>query len=324
MASNVSTSVRQLIWERGNRIKFYGVVFLGAVLMWMITFMVSTFWIKVLYSLYMFISLSMAWNYLSGYTGYPTFGPMMFIGIGAYGTVYFMNYQGFPWYGALVATAVIAVVAALASGFVLLRLDGIYFAIGTLLFAEAVHEAVLIEGNLLGGSAGVNVAPVSTAMTYILFGALALVSIVVTFETATRTFGLRMLAIREDEEALRSVGVNPLKYKLSAFSVHGLLTALTGGIFALSLGFVFPGTVFSVDITITIILIAILGGIGTVWGPVIGALILVPIRELFWLEFPDFNTIIYGLFLVVVIIQMPEGILSKLKDMGLVPESRWI
>lgn len=316
--------MQKLIWERGNRAKFYGVIVLGAILMWAITFAVSTFWIKLIYSLYMFISLSLAWNYLSGYTGYPTFGPMMFIGIGAYGTVYFMKYLSLPWFGALAATAVVSLLAAVMTGFILLRLDGIYFAIGTLLFAEAIHEAVLIEGDLLGGSAGVNLAPISTAMTYILFGLLTLACIVITFETATRRFGLRMLAIREDEEALRSIGVNPLKYKITAYSVHGLLTALVGGIFALSLGFVFPGTVFSVDITITLILIAILGGIGTVWGPVIGALILVPIRELFWLQFPDYNTIIYGLFLVVIIVQMPEGIISKLKDAGVIPRTRWI
>lgn len=322
--ASATESMRDVVAKTNDRALFYAVIVLGALAIWSITFVVSTFWIKVLYSLYMFITLAAAWNYLSGYTGYPTFGPMMFIGIGAYGTVYFTIHQGLPWVGALAATAVVGVIAAAITGYILLRLNGIYFAIGTLLFAEAVHEAVLIEGDLLGGSAGVNIPSTSLSVTYLLFAALALASIIVTYETATRKFGLRMLAIREDEEALRAVGVNPLKYKMSAFCVHGLLTTLTGGLFALSLGFVFPGTVFSVDITITLILIAILGGIGTVWGPVLGALVLVPMQELLWLEFPNLNLILLGLFLAVVIIQMPEGIISKLKDRGVLPRTRQI
>jgi branched-chain amino acid transport system permease protein len=131
-----------------------------------------------------------------------------------------------------------------------------------------------------------------------------------------------MLAIREDEEALRSLGVNPIKYKVPAFAAHGALTALAGGAFALSLGFVFPTTVFSVDITITLILVVVLGGIGTVWGPVIGTLILIPLQELFWLEFPALHLIAYGLFLVGVILLMPEGIISRLKDLDILPQTR--
>lgn len=323
MASSTET-VLDAVRGTNDRALFYAAIALGAFLVWGVTFVVGTFWIKVLYSLYMFVALASAWNYLSGYTGYPTFGPMMFIGIGAYGTVFFSNHMGMPWYGSLVGAGIVGVVAAAITGFILLRLNGIYFAIGTLLFAEAVHEAVLIEGDLLGGSGGVNLPGTSLTVTYMLFAALALVSVIITYETATRKFGLRMLAIREDEEALRAVGVNPLKYKMSAFCVHGLLTTLTGGAFALSLGFVFPGTVFSVDITITLILIAILGGIGSVWGPVLGALILVPMQELLWLEFPNLNLILLGLFLALVIIQMPEGIISKLKSLGVLPRTRQI
>lgn len=317
-------SVRDVVRNPTDRTIFYAAIVVVSFLIWGVTFVVGTFWIKVLYSLYMFVALAAAWNYLSGYTGYPTFGPMMFIGIGAYGTVYFTVYQGFPWYGALAGAAIIGVVAAAITGFILLRLDGIYFAIGTLLFAEAVHEAILIEDEILGGSGGINLTPTSLTVTYLLFASIALASVIITYETATRKFGLRMLAIREDEEALRAVGVNPLKYKMSAFCVHGMLTTLTGGAFALSLGFVFPGTVFSVDITITLILIAILGGIGTVWGPVLGALVLVPMQELLWLEFPNLNLILLGLFLAVVITQMPEGIISELKDRGVLPRTRQI
>lgn len=306
----------------GGRPGFYALVLLGAVAMWAVTFVASPLWIKVLYALYMYVTFSMAWNYLSGYTGYPTFGPMLFIGSGAYATAFFDVHMGMSWMVALGAAVVTSAVLAALLGVILLRISGIYFAIGTLLVAEAAREAVLLEDNLLGGSTGITMTRIPTEQVYILFAVIALASIVITYETATSRFGLRMLAIREDEEALRSLGVNPIRYKVPAFAVHGALTALAGGAFALSLGFIFPTTVFSVDITITLILIAILGGIGTVWGPVLGTLILIPLQELFWLEFPTLHIILYGIFLIGVIILMPEGIISRLKEYNILPQTR--
>jgi len=306
----------------GDRTEFYALIALGALVMWGITFFVSTLWVKVLYALYMYIAFGSAWNLLSGYTGYPTFGPMLFIGSGAYATAFFNVHAGLSWAGALAAAVVVSTVLATVIGVIMLRISGIYFAIGTLLVAEAAREGVLMEDNLLGGSTGITLTRLPIEEVYILFAAIALASIVITYEVATSRFGLRMLAIREDEEALRSLGVNPIKYKVPAFAAHGAITALAGGAFALSLGFVFPTTVFSVDITITLILVVILGGLGTVWGPVLGTIILIPLQELFWLEFPALHIIAYGLFLVGVIILMPEGIISRLKDLDLLPQTR--
>jgi branched-chain amino acid transport system permease protein len=310
--------------EAGSRSTFYSLIVIGAILMWGVTFVVSSYWITVLWSLYMYIVYSEGWNFLSGYTGYASLGPFIFIGLGAYATAYFTVYTGLSWPVALMATAVVGAAFAAVFGFILLRLSGIYFAIGTLLIAEGLREAVLWENDVLGGSSGISLANISLSTTYLLFGALALFSIIITYETATSRFGLRMLAVREDEQALAMVGVNPLKYKLPAFIVHGVLISLAGGAFALSLGFLFPTVVFSISITITLILVAILGGMGTVWGPVIGTLILVPIQELFWQQFPTLHIIVYGAFLVGVIILMPEGLISRLKDYGLLPQTRGI
>lgn len=308
----------------GSRPAFYGLLLLGAVLMWGVTFVASTFWIKVLYAMYMYMVLSIGWNYLSGYTGYATFGPMLFIGSGAYATAFFKVHAGWPWFYSMAGAVVVSAILAAVLGVVLLRISGIYFAIGTLLVAEAAREAVLLEDNLLGGSTGISIGKLPIEMIYLLFAALVLVSLVVMYETATSRFGLRMLAIREDEDVLGTLGVNPIKYKVPAFVVHGVLTSLGGSAFALSLGFVFPTTVFSVDITITLILVAILGGIGTVWGPVIGTLILIPFQELFWMQFPSLHIVVYGAFLVAVIILMPEGLISKLKEKDILPHTRGI
>jgi branched-chain amino acid transport system permease protein len=311
-------------WEPDSRKSFYALIVASAIVMWGVTFVASVYLIKILYVLYMYITFGVAWNYLSGYTGYPTFGPMMFIGIGGYVTAALTVHAGMTWYAAIIVTTVIAAAVAVVFGYILLRLSGIYFAIGTLLVAEALREAVLLLENIFGGSSGINLATIPLSTTYVLFAVLALGSIVITYETATSRFGLRMLAVREDEEALKSLGVNPIRYKVPAFVVHGVLTSLAGSLFALSLGFLFPTTVFSLDITITLILIAILGGMGTVWGPVIGALILIPIQEVFWLQFPTLHVIAYGVFLIAVIILMPEGIMERLKKYDIIPESRGV
>lgn len=328
MASKAATEEATGILNRinlgysGDRKEFYAIIALGAAAMWAITFFVSTLWIKVLYALYMYIAFGSAWNLLSGYTGYPTFGPMLFIGSGAYATAFFDVHAGLSWAGALTAAVVVSAVLATVLGVIMLRISGIYFAIGTLLVAEAAREGVLMEDNLLGGSTGITLTRLPTEQVYILFAGIALASIIITYEVATSRFGLRMLAIREDEEALRSLGVNPIKYKVPAFAAHGAITALAGGAFALSLGFIFPTTVFSIDITVTLILVVILGGLGRVWGPVLGTLILIPLQELFWLEFPALHIIAYGLFLVGVIVLMPEGIISRLRDLNILPQTR--
>jgi branched-chain amino acid transport system permease protein len=161
-------------------------------------------------------------------------------------------------------------------------------------------------------------------VTYFSFALFAIVSVVLTYEMATSRYGLRMMAIREDEQVLGPLGINPLPYKLGAFLVHGALISMIGATYALSLGFLIPQTIFSPDILLTLIIVAILGGQGTVWGPVIGAVLLVPIRELFWNSFPTLALLVYGLFLVVGIIVMPYGIMDRLKEYGIVPYSRGV
>lgn len=307
-----------------DRRNFYAIVIVGGLLAVVMLFTTTAYLTKTIYVIFMFMGLSYAWNYLSGYTGYGTFGPFAFIGLGAYGTAVLVKYVGLPWFAALAGVAVLSALFAVVLGYILLRISGIYFAIATLLVAEGLHEAVLMEGEYLKGSIGLNVEPISTATAYLLFLGLALAGVVITYESATSRFGLRMLAVREDEQALSTIGVNPLRYKLSSFIVHAVLTSLVGGVYGLSLGFLFPSTVFSIDMTITLILIVILGGIGTVWGPALGAVILLPLQEVLWLRFPNLHVLIYGLTLVGLIIFMPEGIISKLKDRGWLPYSRGV
>jgi branched-chain amino acid transport system permease protein len=324
--SDGTSAIERLLGSRriDDRRAFYSTIAALSVLVVALSFVVGSYWIRVLYAVFMYAGFASAWNFLSGYTGYFSFGPTMFVGIGGYALAALIIYAGLPWQVAIVATGVLGAVAALLIGYALMRISGIYFAIGTLLVAEGIREGILFEDDLLGGSSGLTIGQVPLEVTYFSFALFAIVSVVLTYEMATSRYGLRMMAIREDEQVLGPLGINPLPYKLGAFLVHGALISMIGATYALSLGFLIPQTIFSPDILLTLIIVAILGGQGTVWGPVIGAVLLVPIRELFWNSFPTLALLVYGLFLVVGIIVMPYGIMDRLKEYGIVPYSRGV
>ncbi|RQH02458.1 branched-chain amino acid ABC transporter permease [Natrarchaeobius oligotrophus] len=300
--------------EIDDRRMFYGLLASATVLAAIVQPFASGLVVTTLYFIFMYVALAQAWNYISGYTGYGTFGPHAFIGLGAYALGAQVVYLDVSWPVALVGVAIVAVVVGAVLGVILLRISGIYFAIATLLVAEGMRLGFLAETTYMQGSIGLTIVRLSSIEVYALFGVLALASTIIAYETATSEFGLRLMAIREDEQALRTLGVNPLRYKLPAFVIHAVITSLAGAVYALSLGFLFPDTFFSIDLTITILLIVILGGISTVWGPVIGALLLIPLQEGLRLEFPDLHVLIFGVALVALVIYLPGGVMSKVKS----------
>jgi len=308
-----------------SRREFYVAVAVIAAIVLVIPLLVGNYLMKVLYGLYMFIGLGLAWNYLSGYTGYVSFGPHMFIGLGAYALVGFTKHLGMNWPVALLGVTAVSLVLAAFIGVITMRISGIYFAIATLLLAEGLRQLAFWEESLTGffnGSKGINGPFLGIDPSYYLFALMMIVSLVVTFETARTRFGLRMIALREDEEVLGTLGLNSLRYKIIPFAVHGVLTGLLGAVYAMSLGFVFPNTVFNIDLTITLVLVGVLGGMGTVWGAVLGAIVLIPLREALWNSLANLFIIGYGIALMLLMIYMPEGIINRLKEMDLLPESR--
>lgn len=324
--SDGTSAIERLFGSRpiDGRRAFYSAILGLAALITVSGFVVGNYWLKVLYAVFMYAAFASGWNFLSGYTGYFSFGPTMFVGIGGYALAGLIIYGGLPWQAAIVLTAVVGAITAIIIGYALMRISGIYFAIGTLLVAEGIREGILFEDNYFKGSSGVTIGLLQTEVIYFLFALLAIISIVLTYEMATSQYGLRLMAIREDEEVLGPLGVNPLPYKIGAFMIHGALISMIGATYALSVGFLIPRTIFSPSILLTLIIVAILGGQGTVWGPVLGAVLLVPIREFFWNSFPTLALLVYGIFLVAGIILMPKGIMELLKEYGIVPYSRGV
>lgn len=233
--------------------------------------------LRVLTTIAMFVVMAEAWNLIGGFAGYGAFGNVCFFGLGAYTCAVAVDLHRLhlpPAAGIALAPLVPAAFAALI-GVPLLRLRGHYFAIATLGTAVAVGEVVNNVG-WLGGATGL-FPPIfrraDLTFFYLMAGAAGL-AVLVTWLVHRSRFGYGLVAIRENEEAAAVIGVDTTAYKVAAFTLAGALTGLAGGIFALWNSFVDQQLGFSLDFNIQMILMAVLGGAGTVLGPVLGALVI--------------------------------------------------
>ena len=273
-----------------------------------------------------FICLAGAWNFFSGFSGYINFGFVLFIGVGMYTSVIcFVDLKMGLVPGYLMGGLASAVVAALI-GFPLLQLRGAYFAISMLAIAEGTR--VLISTTYLEpltrGGAGIPVLAGSLTQKYYSIFLLAVCIVAATMIFARSRFGLSLIAVREDEAAADGLAVNTNAVKVFAFVVSAFFAGTAGGIQATFLHYIEPFAAFDVKYTILSIVMAIFGGLGTVLGPVIGGLTLQLISDFVWLRLGQANITIFGFILVCLIIWMPDGVVVRLKKMGILSKTRSI
>ena len=231
-------------------------------------------WFRIATTVAMFVVLASGWNIIGGLTGYASFGNIAFFGLGAYTVGVLVADHGWPFALALLVAPVVAAVFALIVGLPLLRLRGHYFAVATLGVGVAVGEVVNNTGQL-GASTGLFLPIVRSdlAFFYLMLGAAA-VAVLTTWIILRTRFGYGLLAIRENEEAAAVIGVNTTFYKVAAFCIAAALTGLAGGIFAQWSSFINQENVFAISDNVQMILMAVVGGAGTVLGPVAGAIAL--------------------------------------------------
>jgi branched-chain amino acid transport system permease protein len=221
------------------------------------------------------------------------------------------------------AAAAVGLGFAVLMGIPILRLKGHYFAIATLGVAEGMREVVINGGGLTGGNKGITVPAVGVEATtsypgntgfYFYFLALALISIVVVWGVAHSRFGYALRAISQDEDAAAAAGINTTRAKIAAFALSGVLTSLAGAIYAFQQVTIYPERLFAVDITVLMVVMAVLGGAGTVIGPVLGAVSLQYLSE--WLRdnFPDYHTFVFGGIIVIAVLVVPMGIVNFVRD----------
>jgi branched-chain amino acid transport system permease protein len=275
----------------------------------------SGYWLRFLTFIFMWIGLAGSLNLLTGYTGYLDFGHVAFFGIGAYMTGSLMVHLGMPFFPAMFIGAILAAVMAVIVGIPTMRLRGAYFAIAMLAFAEAMKQVVMEFDRFTGGGNGLSL-PIYTNYLffyYIMFSTVIL-TIGVTYWFEKSKFGKALMAIREAELAAEVSGVNTFRCKLVAFGISAFIAGIIGGIYAYWMTFLYPGDAFSVLITMRMIIMAFLGGAGTLLGPIIGASFLAAVEEVLWAEFKYSYLIIVGFVVVFVVLVLPRGIVGLVKE----------
>jgi branched-chain amino acid transport system permease protein len=232
----------------------------------------------------MWVVIGSAWNLLAGYTGQVSFGDAAFFGTGAYTAGLLTIHWGWsPWWGLLLG-GLMAVVIALPFGWICFRLRGAYFALATLALNEVLRHVATIWESFTQGMVGIMIMQtyISKLPYYYIALALAASSIVIIRLVLRSRLGYYFLSIREDQDAAESLGVNTHFYKMLSLALAAWLTGVAGALYMNYMGFIDPHVVFSLhDISIMAILVGIVGGVGTSYGPAVGAFIMVLVQEMF-------------------------------------------
>jgi branched-chain amino acid transport system permease protein len=270
--------------------------------------------IRTMLQLFMWIALAQSWNLISGLTGYVSFGHVAFFGMGAYTAAILIGTLGWPWLLACLAGGVMAMVLALVIGWPCLRLKGPYFAIAMLGLNEVLRVIVSYYEGLTGGGSGLSLPTLHASVPiYYAMGLVALSVTGLTYVIITSRFGLRLMTIREDEVAAEAMGIDTFRYKLYAFLLSAVAPGIVGGLAARDQGYIEPTSVFPLITTITMIVMALFGGKGTIWGPVLGAILLFTFQELVWARFIYVHQLLLGAIIIGVVLLMPRGILGVLQ-----------
>ena len=282
----------------------------------------------VLVMVFIYALMAQGWNVLAGYCGQISLGQAVYFGIGAYCTAFlYANYHISPWLGMLVGVG-ISVLVALAVGLPTFRLRGHYFAVATLVIAEIGHT-LMLNWEFVGGATGVWI-PIDRDTPwysfqfhdtklpnyYIGLGFLAAACLVVAWLERSKA-GLYFRAIRDEPDAARSLGVNLTRYKLVAIVISAAFTAVAGAQFAQYVLVIDPETVFRLQLSILVVLMTMLGGIGTLWGPLFGAGVLFPLSEATRVWFGGTggaeDLMIYGALILLISVFYPSGLLALLR-----------
>ncbi|MFC7201897.1 branched-chain amino acid ABC transporter permease [Haloferax namakaokahaiae] len=268
----------------------------------------------VLIQLFIFALLALSWDLVGGQTGYPSFGNMAFFGVGAYTTAILVKDFGVSFPPALLVAGLLSVLFAVVIGLIVLRLRGGYFAIGTLgILLAATQIARNLE--VTGGASGKILleTPSDTTFYYVFLG-LLVAEVAVTYYLTSTRFGYVLNTIRDDETKATAMGTNTTYYKTVAWVLAALFTGCTGGAWSLFNTFVDPMTAFNTAWNVELIAMALVGGAGTVAGPVIGAFALRLAMLQIDTYFTGWQLVVLGAVVILTVVRLPDGVVGTLRE----------
>jgi branched-chain amino acid transport system permease protein len=260
---------------------------------------------------FVFAAAAMAWNWLGGYVGQISFGHAAMFGVGGFLSARLLLTTSFPFWIAWIVGGLAAALYALLWGHPTLRLRGPYFAIATIGVSEATRLIATYWSDFTGGSSGISL-PISegTAKFSLYWYALYFMALVVLLSYYLRKsrIGLGLLAIKEDVDAAQDVGVSANYYQDAVLFLSGLVVGVAGAVYASYFVFIEPGDMFGFERSISFLLMGVIGGVGTILGPVLGAFVFVILQEYLIASYPDLYLGLYGTLLIVVILFEPLGL----------------
>lgn len=273
------------------------------------------YWMRITTFALMFAAMATALNITAGFVGYPAFGDVVWFGLGAIVTGILMVKAQWPFAAAVPVSVVVCTVLAALVGPSLLRLRGHYFAIGTLALNEATR-ALVQNLEVTGGGSGLAL-PITTGSVestarffYYLFFAAMAVTVLVSLTVARTRLGYGLRSIRDNEDAAAASGVPTTALKTVAWTLSAALIGLAGAIYAYWISFIEPPAIFDVAISIKMFVIVLLGGVGTTFGPVIGAFGIEFLEAKVWGSFLGYNLMILGGIVMVIVLFLPNGLMA--------------
>ena len=286
--------------------------------------------LQIMILVFMYAMLGVAWNIMGGYAGMFSFGQAAFFGIGAYTSSFLlMTFHVNPWVG-LVAGGVVAALVAAAIGYPCSNLRGHYFAIASIAFAEIVRVH-FNNWNLMNAAEGMSLPMLDESFTNFMFHtskvpyyyimlAFLILALIVCYFVATSKMGYYFRAIKESHDVAEVLGVNVVRYRLIAIMISAFLSAMAGTFYAQYVLYIDPESVMLLAISVQIVLLSMLGGAGSVMGPVIGAAVLIPIAEVtrVWLGHrgTGVDMLIYGFLITIISVYQPQGVWGLLSRIG--------
>ncbi|HLW61379.1 MAG TPA: branched-chain amino acid ABC transporter permease [bacterium] len=260
---------------------------------------------------FLFVAQGIAWNILGGFAGYVSFGYAAFYGLGAYTTA-LLWLAGWPPVLTYPLAGFVAAAFSLVVGVPTLRLVGPYFSIATIGVGEAMRILMLNLDRITGGASGLNLptSVPSKAWFYLVGLMFAIGALAVAAAVRRSRFGLGLLALRMDQEAAEALGVRTALFKNMAHTLSAFIVGACGGLYATYLQFVHPDTVFSFTQSISLVLIALIGGLGTLWGPVLGGVIFYVVQDYLQTSYPTFHLLVYGVLLILILLFEPRGLVG--------------
>ena len=274
----------------------------------------DVFLLRVLTEGVMWIGLAVAFDALAGYTGYLNFGHSAFFGIGAYATAILMMKAGWPFAAAAAAGGVVGGLCAVVAGLPTLRLRGAYFAIATWALSRGVQQAALMM-DLTGGPDGMRLTAFLHPQFFywVMLGVVGATFFLFWFLLERAPFGLKLKAIREDELGAKALGLDPTRLKLQAFVLSAVPTAVLGGVFAYWVTFIDPASALGDLVSDQALVMVVFGGMGTLIGPVVGAVVIFAFKTVFWAYLSDYEVlylIILGALIALSVVFLPNGLLG--------------